>query len=76
MDLMMTSMFPGVGTHTVNISVGFRDALWSIDGFRLNGEKIKHRGFSHHHSMGGIGSAMEGVERLVSPLRSQSSTCL
>ena len=50
--------------HSQNVTTGFRDAKWSIDEFRLNDVPLKQRGFSHHHSFGGIGSAMEGVERL------------
>ena len=50
--------------HSQNVTTGFRDAKWSIDEFRLNDVPMKQRGFSHHHSFGGIGSAMEGVERL------------
>ena len=32
---------------TLDVSVGFRTARWSADGFTLNGRALKHRGFSH-----------------------------
>jgi beta-galactosidase/beta-glucuronidase len=49
----------------VVVTVGFRQTHWSATaGFHLNGNAIKQRGFSHHHSIGGLGAAMEGVERL------------
>ena len=72
MHRILVTLTPvGTGGHpcpaadAVNISVGFRHTEFSsATGFALNGIPIKHRGFSHHHSMGGIGSALEGIERL------------
>ena len=42
----------------------FRLANWKATLSLLQDVPMKQRGFSHHHSFGGIGSAMEGVERL------------
>eukprot|EP00040_Diaphanoeca_grandis_P025859 m.143977 g.143977 ORF g.143977 m.143977 type:complete len:1013 (-) comp30346_c0_seq1:516-3554(-) len=40
-------------------STGFRTAEFSGDsGLKLNGDHVKYRGFSHHDSFGGVGTAM------------------
>jgi hypothetical protein len=42
-----------------NFSAGFRATRWDADqGFILNGQPLKHRGFSHHNSFAGVGVAM------------------
>jgi len=43
---------------TYNMTVGFRSAQWNVSGFYLNNELIKLRGFSNHHTFGGVGAAM------------------
>ncbi len=42
-----------------NFTVGWRRPAFNADtGFSLNGQAFKFRGFSHHASFGGLGSAM------------------
>lgn len=49
----------GTIADQLNITVGFRDTQWSgSQGFILNGEHLKFRGFSHHNSFGGLGVAL------------------
>ena len=49
----------------LEVRSGFRSAAWHPDnGFSLNGQRATLRGFSHHHSLAGVGAAMEGIERL------------
>lgn len=43
----------------VEVLVGFRRTSWSsVSGFSLNDERVPLRGFSHHHSIGGLGVAI------------------
>jgi beta-galactosidase/beta-glucuronidase len=43
----------------VNVSTGFRDALFTADsGFLLNNERFIFRGFSDHNDMAGVGAAV------------------
>eukprot|EP01043_Picozoa_sp_COSAG02_P044063 COSAG02_NODE_3893_length_6074_cov_4.113138_1_plen_657_part_00 len=49
----------GTIADQLNITVGFRDTQWTgSQGFILNGEHLKFRGFSHHNSFGGLGVAV------------------
>ncbi|XP_065198692.1 beta-galactosidase BoGH2A-like [Sycon ciliatum] len=42
-----------------NLTVGFRQTSWSgASGFALNGKALKFRGFSHHNSFTGVGTAI------------------
>ena len=60
----------------LNVTSGFRTTSWGVDdGFRLNGEITKLRGFSHHHTFAGLGAAMDGIERL-HLFRAQASRAL
>jgi hypothetical protein len=43
----------------VTVTVGWRTTEWDADnGFFLNGNHVKQRGFSHHNSFGGVGVAI------------------
>jgi hypothetical protein len=57
--VVATILQAGVAMDTVNITSGWRTTKWDPNfGFYLNDESIKHRGFSHHNSFGGVGVAM------------------
>ena len=44
---------------SLNFTTGFRETSWSgATGFSLNGQPLRHQGFSHHNSFAGVGVAM------------------
>lgn len=48
----------GVVVDTKQVRVGFREAVFDVDGFYLNGEKLKLRGLNRHQSWPYVGYAM------------------
>jgi beta-galactosidase/beta-glucuronidase len=49
----------GIAVDSRNMSVGFRATLWDADqGFFINGQPLRQRGFSHHNSFAGVGVAI------------------
>ena len=57
----------------LNVTVGFRDTLWTGNtGLLLNGHHLKFRGFSHHNSFGGLGVALPARVNLFKAQASKS----
>jgi len=49
----------GIAVDSRNMSVGFRATLWDADqGFFINGQPLRQRGFSHHNRFAGVGVAI------------------
>ena len=55
-DLKVTVTTP-LGSETVSVPVGLRDAKFRPDGFYLNGEKTFLKGVCLHHDAGALGAA-------------------
>jgi len=47
-----------VDGDNVSTAIGFRSIDWDSQGFHLNEESLRIRGFSHHSDFGGVGGAV------------------
>ncbi|HWG12757.1 MAG TPA: glycoside hydrolase family 2 TIM barrel-domain containing protein [Streptosporangiaceae bacterium] len=56
--LTTTLTVPGVGTHSVRTRIGFRQAEFRVDGFFLNGNRLKIFGLDRHQLFPYTGMAM------------------
>lgn len=57
-ELITTLTVPGVGTHSVRTRIGFRQAEFRVDGFFLNGKRLKIFGLDRHQLFPYTGMAM------------------
>jgi beta-galactosidase len=57
-ELTTTLTVPGGGTHAVSRRIGFRQAEFTVDGFFLNGERLKIFGLDRHQLFPYTGMAM------------------
>lgn len=57
-NLVADLFVEGSVIDTVNTTVGFRNISWQSSGFKLNGEHLRIRGFSHHSDFGAVGAAV------------------
>ncbi|MBS1813421.1 MAG: glycoside hydrolase family 2 protein [Acidobacteria bacterium] len=55
--LSVTLMHRGVAVHTVDTRIGFREARFEVDGFYLNGKKLRLFGLNRHELFPYVGFA-------------------